>query len=106
MQETQSNIQVRQHVAPQIKSHLPNSFEEWIRSGDIARRKLAEERVYQITQCRVDDPTARPEVVAFTSKASAQRLIAALALQEASAYRYRVTAFIHPVLPGFGGVER
>jgi len=96
MQQMQSNDQVRQHSL----TRCPSSFEEWVRSGDIARRKLAEERVYQISQVRVDDPTARPEVVAFTSKAGAQRLIAALAVQEASQYRYRVSVFINSLLPG------
>jgi hypothetical protein len=61
---------------------------------------LREEKVYQISQVPKADPTRRPEVIATTSKSSAQRLLAALALQESS-YHFGVTAvFVHPMLPG------
>jgi hypothetical protein len=81
-------------------NHLPISFAHWLRQSDAALKSMNEERVYQISQVPRADLTQRPEVIALTSKTSAKRLMAALALQE-SPYRFAVTAvFSHPLLPG------
>ena len=61
--------------------------------------------VYQVTRLP-QDPNDKPLVVAFTSKKSAQRLVAALAEEEGRLDGYKITAFKHPVLPGLEGPER
>ena len=55
--------------------------------------------VYQVTRLP-KDPTEEALVLAFTSKQSAQRLVAALAEEEGRVDGYKITAFNHPVLPG------
>jgi len=98
MQQIQRE-QGRQPVEPRINSHLPDSYEAWLRSADIANRKVVqEEKVYQVEKISPGD--SRPLVICSTSKSSAQKLIAALS-QRDSADRYRVVCYLHPALPGF-----
>jgi hypothetical protein len=67
----------------------------WTRQEDLARKS---ERVYQLT--RLGRTPGEPNmVVATSSKQSIQRLVAALAEQQGQD-RYRVSVFLHPVLPG------
>jgi hypothetical protein len=68
---------------------------------------IPEEKVYQVLRVPKSDPHRQPEVLCSTSKASAQRLIAALAEQRTGDL-YRLQSFMHPVLPGFNspGMER
>jgi hypothetical protein len=93
----------------QTNSHLPNSFEEWVRQSDLAGKRIGEEKLFQIEQVSIKDPARRPEVVAICGKSAAQKLLASLAEQRDSPYRFAVTAvFVHPVLPGFNqeGIAR
>jgi hypothetical protein len=92
MQQRQLDVQVRQHV-------LPQPYEEWIRQSDLARRKLHEERVFQIS--RISPEQDRPLIIATCGKRSAQKFLAAVATQE-SPDQFRIKAvFVTPVLPGF-----
>jgi hypothetical protein len=75
------------------------SASELLRRQSLVNAKI-EEKAYQVTRLE-RDPQDRPEIICFTSKTSAQRLIADLAGQQGPD-RYRVTCFSHPVLPGFG----
>jgi hypothetical protein len=58
-----------------------------------------ENTVYQVSALPKDKPFDRPMVLAMTSKQSAQKLIAALKEQE-TAYRYKISTFECPNLPG------
>ena len=73
------------------------STNELLRQQSLMNVKL-EEKVYQVTRLP-RDVQDREEIICFTSKASAQRLIAGLAEQQGPD-RYRVTCFNHPQLPG------
>jgi hypothetical protein len=64
----------------------------------------ADSVVYQVTRLP-RDPNDKPLVLAFTSKVSAQKLVAALSEEEGRSDGYKITAFKHPVLPGLE-VER
>jgi hypothetical protein len=74
-------------------SHLGH----WTRQFDQSAKRI-DTRVFQIRKL-ASSPGERELIVAMTSKASAQRLIAAFAEIEGSE-RYRVTCFDHPYLPG------
>jgi transcription elongation factor GreA-like protein len=93
MQQMQSNDQARQPVVPQC-------YEQWVRESDIARRKLTEEKVFQISRMCPGDK--EPLVIATCGKTAAQRLMAAFSTQDGSGDRYKITAvFVNAVLPGF-----
>lgn len=78
---------------------LPQCYEQWIAQSDVARRKLNEERVFQISRVAPEDD--RPMVIASCGKKAAQRLLATLATQDGQD-RYMITAvFRNPSLPGF-----
>jgi hypothetical protein len=88
-------------ITPTMYSHTVPTNSHWIRQSDAARHVMKEEQVFEISQVPVSDPTRRPEIVAMTSKTSAQRLISALSERTDTGYRYAVTAvFLHPILPG------
>jgi hypothetical protein len=82
-----------------MNNHIP--LTHWLRQSDDAQRRFMNDRelVYQVSQIPKSDPACRPEVVAMTSKTSAQRLVAALASKE-SPYVYRISTFENPVIPG------
>ena len=75
------------------------STNELLRQQSLMNVKV-EEKVYQVTRLP-RDVQDREEIICFTSKASAQRLIAGLAEMQ-SEERYRVSYFTHPLLPGLG----
>jgi hypothetical protein len=58
---------------------IPDGYSHWIRQADKPRNSV-DERVYQISKL---SPGQEPLVIASCGKQSAQRLIAALATQEA-----------------------
>jgi hypothetical protein len=81
--------------------HSPGLFGHWIRQHNVIKKSMNEERVFQVSQVPITDPTRRPEVVALTSKSSAAKLIAALSERTDTGYRYAVTAvFLQANLPG------
>ena len=99
MGETISSLNVSQRRKVkdemQLQPAVPNC---WTRESDLALRKLTEEKLFQISRMAPGDK--EPLVIATCGKASAQRLISALATQDGPA-RYQITAvFVNMVLPG------
>jgi hypothetical protein len=81
-------------------NHSQVNFVHWDRQFDRAQAGMESlDTVFQISQVPRTEPFAPPTVLAITSKASAKRLLAALAAQD-TPYFYRVSTFECPNLPG------
>jgi hypothetical protein len=78
-------------------NHFESNLGHWTRQFDQSAKRI-DTRVFQITKL-ASSPGERELIVAMTSKASAQRFIAAFA-EIGGSERYRVTCFDHPYLPG------